>query len=652
MQPDKLPKSIKQSDIIRVAFAYLEPSIRDDLLSRPKFLESTNNILTPSIGYMGSDAYFDQSHFFDTVQNVFTNGSPVDLVDTTGNSWNLSPSTRENRVAGKYPLLLKGRNGFEVELSNYEPLAKEKEIRLDFFDSLVKYCFYSKEHINQWQKILSNRNLSAIELEQFHKLVSMSPNLFSVTVQQHLDQSKIHPSVLIPNSTTYYELLIGKYDNSESISDYATGAASKLISELLHWDSYKGLKQCLKLSTHSAISSQINISPNLQENFEKILNEIIKSEDRVSQMGGIILGLDNFSDYPDVEPYLIELIQQIRDDNPEDTNSAFNKLNTLFVLVEGELARTKCLKDVPAFYRKLASITHATIIQQNLPITKFDFEKFSNWVHDGWGPYYYYQTLSNLQQDNRWYPDFTNPQILKDYFINRILNQLTKSKLEKSSKLVSIILGDSPSSLLLSRTMSPESFSGPVDGREFCTNLIPKELSKELKVRFRDRKPTENLTRLFLIWIIKFEDLNLYKYTEEFLIEMYNISELDLTNEDGISDILNNMSIIATVTKSENLMKHVRGLCLHLRKFYPDQLNILSEFQFCLTSAHAIENNDKRRNFIGDWITQLSFSIPKEKVVMFHFGLKRLCHVEPELWKYCSRAEAALSSCTNIGHKL
>ena len=50
-----------------------------------------------------------------------------------------------------------------------------------------------------------------------------------------------------------------------------------------------------------------------------------------------------FPTRPEIEPFLIRLIEQIRDDDVDGQASGFKLLSALFVLVDGELSRTRLL---------------------------------------------------------------------------------------------------------------------------------------------------------------------------------------------------------------------------------------------------------------------------------------------------------------------
>ena len=649
MQFSEFLEKVDQSVFAHFALGCLEPGFRDDLLRRPEFAKSLQKDYIPRTSFDGNEPSFNQFQLFDAIREVFSNSETRELVDSNEKVWKLSPLKLEKKIEGKIPLLLKAEGGLEFRLVNYEPLATEKEIRLNFLKAIKRERFLSKVHIEKWRIILQERHLTNVEFEDFYKLIMMSPSIFFVTMTNRPFSSSIQTSILIPNSKDYYEQLIGKYDGSSSISEFATKGARAHIKELLSWHPKNGLIQCLLLSTHTAITSEIcNVIDSPME-FEKMLKLLSTSEDTVSKLAVICIGLSQLPKKPQYETYLIKLIEQLRDDDPEQIESVFNKLINLFIFVDGVLASTKCLGKVPPFYRRMASFAHAAQLQRFLMTRVSNLDEFFKSVHKTSAQLYAYQTFSDLQSDPRYFPDFTAPYLLKDYFLNHIMSHSEKIKFAGfSKKLVNLISGTNDKSLSNAISLLGDYISGPIEGGEFSFDEIPNEI-KELQNADFDSLELNDITCAFMNWVIKCDNADLYKYVLENLSGKLDIFDLELSDESAVIEILNNLSIIAAITKSENLAKQVRKLCYQIRSINQNLLKIEIELQFCLVASHAIENDEIRRKFVGYWITDLSFGISKDEAKKLFLGLRCLCQVEPEMWNYCSRADAALSSCLKFG---
>ena len=56
-----------------------------------------------------------------------------------------------------------------------------------------------------------------------------------------------------------------------------------------------------------------------------------------------------------------------------------------------------------------------------------------------------------------------------------------------------------------------------------------------------------------------------------------------------------------------------------------------------------IQQRPGHPHFVGEWLTELAFGEFKgDEGTVLHANLRYLCHVVPELWVSCGKADAAL----------
>jgi hypothetical protein len=120
-------------------------------------------------------------------------------------------------------------------------------------------------------------------------------------------------------------------------------------------------------------------------------------------LGAIEFGLEHLDRYPDIEPRLVNLIEQFRQDDPEDAGGRLKLISSLVVLVEGELARTQIFRGRPPFWRRLASIAQASLIECHLAQVPLDVAEFSKNAMRRAGRNFYMQNLVDLRREPRWF---------------------------------------------------------------------------------------------------------------------------------------------------------------------------------------------------------------------------------------------------------
>src|SRR5690606_9018542 len=109
-----------------------------------------------------------------------------------------------------------------------------------------------------------------------------------------------------------------------------------------------------------------------------------------------------------------------RDDNVEDSSKGLRLLSALFILVDGELSRTRLMSAEPPFYRRLASLSQAALIHRQLVTSGAD-DTFCDWAYSNRGEQYYMQTLADMRLEPRWNPDLSAASQMKADFFGRIM---------------------------------------------------------------------------------------------------------------------------------------------------------------------------------------------------------------------------------------
>ena len=173
----------------------------------------------------------------------------------------------------------------------------------------------------------------------------------------------------------------------------------------------------LLLSSHASLTSETLVDQLEDDDLIRAFDFLDKHGDRISQLGAIEVGLRILPSRPEIEPVLRRLVGHIRDDDVDRPMSGFKLLSALFLLVDGELSRTRIFAAEPPFYRRLASLSQAALIHRQLVNTAVDFDMFSEWAFGHRTAQFYLQSLADMRMEPRWTPALaTAPQMKADFF--------------------------------------------------------------------------------------------------------------------------------------------------------------------------------------------------------------------------------------------
>src|SRR6185436_18369948 len=111
--------------------------------------------------------------------------------------------------------------------------------------------------------------------------------------------------------------------------------------------------------------------------------------DPVSQVGAIECGLAHLELYPELEAIIGRIVQKVIADNPDSEDGRLKLLCSMVVLVDGELARTGICRERPPFWRRLASIAHASVLQRAILEAGMIPSDFNDWAMQNRGQSYY-----------------------------------------------------------------------------------------------------------------------------------------------------------------------------------------------------------------------------------------------------------------------
>ena len=496
--------------------------------------------------------------------------------------------------------------------------------------------------------MLSERALDDEEVDRLHSGLLETPVHRTQLLRGEIKKGKGGISSLAPNSRRYFERLIGAYDGSTSIRDYAVGKGRQLFEQLSAWRPYDGFLFSLFLSSHSALTAEIGVEHLGTEELVRAFDFLTGHGDRISQLGAIEVGFRVLLERPEIEPALIRLIQQIRDDDVDGAASGFKLLSALFFLVDGELSRTRLLSSELPFYRRLASLSQAALIHRQFATSGIEIDRFCEWAFSSHRyNWYYSQSLTDMRLEPRWNPELAVASQLKAESLGRIM--IAAKNFEKNirgGELHDLILEIEHGMHSLTLSEFPDPFlPGPLEGAEDSPGSLPTKLSEAMKVQLGADEVTPSsfvaLANSALIFRVDSDQAGL-------AAKALKLGGHRLANVEDRSQLLatlRGLATVAAVTRSSALADELRILARRYRRDPQYRLPIREDIWICLVAAASRADLNDWRDYVGDWLTELAFSdLEGDDGEVLHACLQYLCHIVPELWVSCGRADAAVTA--------
>ena len=627
--------------LAEVALELTPPLIRRSLLERPTFREEFGIQTDSVITFRGSGFSIQRSDLFQAVRDVFAGTLAAGVTDVDGREWTLRNEADEGQ-----PSLVAFSDEQRQPLPDFVPLSSNRDARLRFLDRAASNVNLPTRAHSEWHQILLERPLEDGEVDSLLSDLRDSPVHLQQSIRNRFTAADISMPSLVPNSRRYFERLIGVYDGSDSIREFAVRPAQQRLEELSSWRSYEGFLLGLFLSSHSALTAEMALDHISSEDLVKAYDFIARQGDVLSQLGAIEVGLRTLASRPEVESHVLRLIKLIAEDDVEGAHSNFKLFVALFVLVDGEISRQRLLSAEPPFYRRLASLAQAALIHRQLIQCNVDYERFSEWALNSRGEQHFMQSLADMRTEPRWSPDLVSAHQMKANFLGRIIaaGKQFEQNIE-DGQLIDLMIGSAPGSLYAEVDFAYAFLPGPLEGSVDSSLALPDDLANFIdeKLGTGEAGPSSLIALANSAMLYKIESRQAELAAQALRLANHRLSGLEERTQ--FHGIVNGLAIVAAVARNCALADELRTL---VRRYRYDQqfgFSIEEALQICLIGSASRSNLSEWRDFAGEWLTELAFDkLDRDEGHILYSCLQSLLHAVPELWTSCGKAEAALKA--------
>ena len=632
----------------QVALEITPPLIRSDLLAQSTFREECGLGTDQVIALGKAGLSIGRRDFFEALRSVLAGAVEAEVMDVEGRRWTL-----RNEGRGDQPRLVVSSGEKRSLLPDFGVLSNDPMLRLRSLEKVAMDVNLPMNAEDEWHKILTDRALVDEEVEIFDRDMWDTPVHLERSIGRELKAGQSNVRSLVPCSRRYFERLVGVYDGSESIKDYASGAGAQFLERLCARKAYEGFLYSLFLSSHAGLTAEIRVDRLTEDALVKAYKFIQYRGDMLSRLGAVEVGFRVLPARPELEPYILGLVKRIRDDDDEDSAGEFKLFAALFALVDGEISRARLLSSEPPFYRRLASLAQAALIHRQLIHSGIDYDRFFEWAFSRGGEQFYMQSLADMRKEPRWNPDFSQAHQFKmDYFGRMMIAGSTYYENIGAGELCEIVLGQEPGGLFSSSSFPGPYLPGPVEGHEDHTSEMPDDVARliEAKLETEEVEPAS-----FALLVNSSVMFRMDAGHAELAAKALRLASYRLANVKDKSELvltLSGLATVAAVTRSTALADELRILVRRYRHDTQFGLQIEESMRICLIAAASREDSIAWRVFAGDWLTEFAFDeLASDEAEIFHSHLQCLLHAVPELWLSCGRADAALKALCSSSNK-
>jgi hypothetical protein len=616
------------------------PTIRASVLEDGTFRHDFDLSVDAVIRLEQSGTSFDRSRLFAAIRQLMgPEPSDVEVPSKDKQLWKLVFGENKKTV-----ILV--RDEVQIQLPNFSCLSPESTKRLAWFDGEAKKFELTDDRCKKWREILEMRPVDDEEVDQLLTEIRCTPLFVSSSITNHLRGETLSILSLVPSDIRYYDRLVGAFTDQPDLREFGTATATAKMREWVQHNPFDGLKRCFLLSSHSSLVQSIPLNEAPRHEVLRFYQWLEERGDRISQLGGIECALANLETFPELEPVILKLVQGFLNDNPDDEQSRPSLLCSLIVLVEGELARTGIARGRPPYWRRLAAIAHASVLERAIVAAGIPPSHMRATAMSGRALFFYLQSFIDLRTEPRWLPDFVLPAQLRDECIGRLVIAAHGNAEKVQSPELKKALAAEDDDGLQSQLNLPFAFlPGPLEGGGEAIVEMPAETETELRKELEAEELTpKSFTRLVNSRLIYRITPQLAQLAAKALRRAkYQVRQVKASNE--AFSLLSGLATVAAVTRTHELAQEIRILLRVVRRRPGIDIETENAFRIALIAAAAYSDQGKWCQFIGDWLIELAYEeMPHETAVVIHRNIRLLCQLEPQLWETSARAEAAVTA--------
>jgi hypothetical protein len=634
--PDNEPT---KKEIAVVMMGLFPQSIRGSTLEDRAFRERLGLSVDAVIRLDNSGQKFDRSKLFAAIRELFNDSSKSVEVESDDNViWKL-------RLGEDGASIFLVKDDSEIQIPNFSCLFPDQAKRLAWFDKEAQTYELTDARSRNWRGILEARPVDDEEVDQLLSEIRLTPLYMRSAIENHLRGETLSISSLVPSEIRYYERLVGEPGDATDLKNFVEVVAKAKFENWLKAP-LSGLKRVLLLSSHPFFSAAISLDEVSREDVLKIYELLEKHGDRISQLGALETGLAHLDKFPELEPTLLRMSEAFVNDAPDDPEGRLELLCSLVVMVDGEIARTGIARGRPAYWRRLAAIAHASVLEREMVAAGIRASNIHDWALPARGQLYYLQTFIDLRTEPRWLPDFILPGQLKAEFIGRLFTAglLNWDKLQ-SPELKSYLSDDDLAPVKALVKFPFAYLPGPLEGAIESVAEMPSDIATGLKEGLEAEELTEEA---FIALVNSPLIFKLGPQLAQLAAQALRRAKYQLRKvkaENNAFSLLSGLATVAAVTRSSELADEVRILARVLRRRPGVEISPENALRIAMIAAASHQGKADWCKFVGEWLTELSYEdMSREKAIMLYRHVQVLCQLEPNLWETCARAEAALSA--------
>lgn len=440
------------------------PLLEDELFCRELGVSVTRQITA----HTSSRPTFNSDELYEAARKAWNDSDSSTLAsDDKGQLWTLT--RLDGNVIARLPDM---SESFEVA---FAPLFSDRrEDREQQLLQLVAEVGGDERFENRWRSRLMTRPLDVGEIVVLRRELRASPFPVRSSISDALREASILPQQLIPDMESHFFTLSGLAPEQTTLPT-AEGS-------LTAWGSTVASQDRLRLSLFRCIHSRfapVSLLDGISTSeLEKWIDEWVPTLDSWSIVG-LIESLCQSSRPAQEVLLIIRPLLSLAKDVLAPNSSRMVLSAALAAFVDQRVALAGLLSTVSPSARRLASFSHAAMLEAELLEAQTDLSKFSEWLEQFQMPFHAV-SLADVHLEPRWSAVFLSPAQLGFELTGRVATAVKARPEIADAEVLRDLLHD-PDGVVSRHHMVYGGLPGPLEGATGIEQGLPEALQDQLR---------------------------------------------------------------------------------------------------------------------------------------------------------------------------
>lgn len=631
-----------QKFLIAQALETLPRLAREVALSDAEFCRRQELAITVGMKLGDDGPSFPRDQLYDALRAAISGADgTADVLDDEGRTWTIQVVPQ----GGGEPIYTIEYGDRRIRLEDHSALARDEMTRIAWLVRTAAAVLPPSDWITQRRKELEANVPANEEFDELMEDLADMPARLDTELRGELSRGGAAPRLLVPNARRYYDRLVGPAAPDMTVSNYIDHVVGPMTEEMVHDHGVRGLGYALLCCSHARIATFLPLTKVERGSIFEFYEWVATRGDPISRVGAVEAALCHLHTLPELEPYIERIVDALVNDD-DDSSSSYAALSALIALASADLARMHVLPGVAPFYRRQAAIAQASLLLRAFADVLKDTTGMKKWVEsEGYKEIAFLQALIDLRGEPRYLPEYALPAQMRAEILGRlrIAGKEYEAKITSPSLRLRIVGSDCT---VAHAAPWPRAFlPGPLEGTAESITPLPDEFRAQAKEALDAAQlNSRSFNAAIEIGYISGDVAETAALASNALRRVNYLVDTD-GDANGSFATTMGLAILSSAARSHDLARAVQILVRVKRRGGAFQDNPENEVRIAFTAAAAFSDLDGWSEFIGNWITEIAFTLENQKRAGNLLRmLQRLKQLEPALQRTIAQAEAALSA--------